>query len=137
MATPGEAMPSASGVVAEKLAESVMSLASEPPPVRPFPAVIVREVGTKPVTFSAAVVTLVTRPVASTVRTGTSEPDPYVPAVTPVRESWLTPTPPAAIEMTRSAERSPPPARPVPDAMTRVDGTAPTAAMFANWTLNV
>jgi len=137
LATPAVALPSAKGVVEEKLAVSVMSLASEPPPVRPLPAVIVRVVGTKPVTLSAAVVTVVTRPVASTVRTGTAEPDPYVPAVTPVRESSVTPTPPAAIEMTRSAERSPPPERPVPDAITRVDGTAPTAAMFANWTLYV
>ena len=73
---PADAIPSADGVVAEKLAASVMLLASEPPPVRPLPAVIVRDVGTKPVTSSATVLALVTRPLLSTVRTGMAEPEP-------------------------------------------------------------
>jgi hypothetical protein len=76
MEVPADAVPSADGVVAEKLAASVMLLASEPPPVRPSPAVIVRDVGTKPVTSSATVVALVTRPLLSTVRIGIAEPEP-------------------------------------------------------------
>ncbi len=84
-----------------------------------------------------AVVALVMRPLLSTVRIGTADPEPYVPCVTPLKASWSKPTPPLAIEMTRLADKSPPPARPVPAAMTREDGTAPTAAIFANWTLYV
>jgi len=84
----------------------VLPNATEPPPVRPVPALTVSELFCRALLASVVVPAAVRRPWASTVKVGTVVLEPYVPLVTAVLARLKVVVPPKATP--------PPPLKPVP-----------------------